>query len=96
VLSRHNRILPYQNIQNDERLQRRKIPPDQYFRLEGLVASLCQELGVSFVDLSPSLASHDGEPLFNERDHHLTPRGNKIAAREVAHWVQKLRTADSR
>jgi lysophospholipase L1-like esterase len=89
-------IIPsWVGISRHKTFARRGIPPDQYFRLEELAASLCQELDVPFVDLTHAFSSHGGEPLFKELDGHFTTLGNEVSARETAQLIQRMRAADS-
>jgi hypothetical protein len=52
-----------------------------------LIASICDELGIPFMDLLPSLGEHTGGALYIPREGHLSEEGHALVARCLARFL---------
>jgi hypothetical protein len=81
----HVAIIPTVHaVQHDGLFRRKGIPPEQYFRNEQVAERLCEEEGLSHLNLQYPFLAHRSEPLYDLRDGHLSARGNALAAEALA------------
>jgi hypothetical protein len=78
-------IIPsMENVENPQALASRGIPPEAWDRNEQLALQVCREAGLHCLPLLGPLRAQRHEGLYQAGDGHLTPRGNRVAAREIA------------
>jgi lysophospholipase L1-like esterase len=81
--------------QVDEALRRRSLArqgeDEAHYDLDRpqqILSGICSELGIPLVDLLPASRAWAAEaPLYLERDTHWNPRGNRLAAEELAEFL---------
>ena len=80
-------VIPsYENVVDSSYFECRGIAirPEDAFINERTVVKLCEEEGIDIVDLSPLfLARGDRAELYDAKDHHLSEKGNDLAADAV-------------
>jgi len=82
-------ILPsLENVQDPAALLAKGIPADALDRNEQVALRLCREEELHCLPLLDPLRERRGVGLYQPGDGHLTPRGNLVAARLVAHQLR--------
>jgi hypothetical protein len=58
-------------------------------RPQDLMRELCDERGIPLLDLLPVLEDHSDEELYLDKDDHLNPAGNAVAAEEILAFLAR-------
>ena len=59
-------------------------------RPQDLMRELCRERGIPLLDLLPVLEERADEELYLEKDDHLNPAGNAVAAEHILAFLAEL------
>ena len=57
-------------------------------RPQRIIRSICEDLGIAFMDLLPDLTGHDGGALYIPREGHLSKEGHAAVARSLTLFVK--------
>jgi hypothetical protein len=53
-----------------------------------IIGSICEELGIPFIDLLPSLAVQEGRALYIPREGHLSEEGHALVASSLVTFLK--------
>jgi SGNH hydrolase-like domain, acetyltransferase AlgX len=83
-------IPAYEGMQGASLPENNGVPQERFFVNEDAAWMLLQEVGLRAVDLRGPFLGAPGLTLYNERDRHLSPAGNALAAAVVTEFIRPL------